>query len=119
MTGQSFIYFDGYCNLCSRTAQIIIRNDKHKRFKLIPLQGVKKDSVSPGIDEGTVILCMNDKTYIKSMAVLKIAGRLRFPWPLLTVFYIIPRFLRDKAYDVIARNRSRWFGKRDSCYFPK
>ena len=56
--------------------------------------------------------------YTRSTAALRIARRLRFPWPLLYAFILVPRPLRDMIYDFIARNRYQWFGKRDTCMMP-
>ena len=58
------------------------------------------------------------RAYTRSTAALRIARRLRFPWPLLYAFIIVPRPLRDLIYDFIARHRYRWFGKRDACMMP-
>lgn len=71
-----------------------------------------------GMLPDSVILFMKGKLYLRSSAALHIATRLRFPLPLLGVGWIIPPFLRNGLYDWIARNRYRWFGKRDSCFVP-
>jgi predicted DCC family thiol-disulfide oxidoreductase YuxK len=68
---------------------------------------------------GTVILYMNEKVYARSAAALHIVSRLRFPVSLLAAGWIVPPFLRDAVYDWIARNRYRWFGKRDTCFVPE
>jgi predicted DCC family thiol-disulfide oxidoreductase YuxK len=66
----------------------------------------------------SVILFENGKVYQKSTAALRLAVKLGFPWFLAGIFFIIPRFLRDWVYDYIARNRYRWFGKKDACMIP-
>jgi len=66
----------------------------------------------------SVILWHDGRFYFHSDAALKIAIKLPFPWPLLGIFFIVPVFLRDTVYRWIARNRYRWFGKRESCRFP-
>jgi len=128
---------DGYCNLCSRAVQWILRNDRADRFRLVPLQEEKSEAnteiiaekpgrserdsrmESPGGgDPDTVLLLRDGRIYSRSTAVLMIASRLRFPWPLLSALMVIPRFLRDPLYDLVARNRKRWFGERASCYLP-
>ncbi|MCI0474398.1 MAG: DCC1-like thiol-disulfide oxidoreductase family protein, partial [Ignavibacteria bacterium] len=60
----------------------------------------------------------NEKHYMKSSAALRIASRLKFPWNLFIIFLIIPAFIRNPVYDLIARNRYNWFGKRDACRIP-
>ncbi len=76
----------------------------------------------PGAGDGgpsaTVILEEEGKRYERSTAVIRIALGLRFPWPLLGVLFLLPRVLRDPVYDLVARHRYRWFGRRKSCYVP-
>jgi len=104
------ILYDGYCNLCSRTVKRVIRNDPSSRFSFEPLpQEVEAESV---------VLLTGGRRYEKSTAALRIALGLRFPWPLLGIFFLVPRFLRDPVYAWVARNRKRWFGTRDTCYIP-
>jgi predicted DCC family thiol-disulfide oxidoreductase YuxK len=86
-----------------------------------PGNGTQQDSSSgsePGSDAGTVILYMNGKVYTRSAAALQIASRLRFPVWLLAAGWVVPPFLRNAVYDWIARNRYRWFGKRETCFVP-
>jgi predicted DCC family thiol-disulfide oxidoreductase YuxK len=86
-----------------------------------PGNGTQQDSSTgsePGSDAGTVILYMNGKVYTRSAAALQIASRLRFPVWLLAAGWIVPPFLRNAIYDCIARNRYRWFGKRETCFVP-
>lgn len=66
----------------------------------------------------SMILLDNNKAYRKSTAALKIARSLPMPWPLTYVFILIPKFMRDRVYDVIGNHRYRWFGKYDSCWIP-
>lgn len=103
---SSIVYFDDICVLCSRAVQLIIRNDPHGKF------------VFGASNSESIILAQNDKKYLRSSAVLRIAAQLRFPWPLLTVLFIIPRFIRDPFYQILARNRYRWFGRMDKCFVP-
>ncbi len=66
----------------------------------------------------TVKLIQGHKVYDRSTAVLRIACGLRFPWPLMGIFLLIPSFMRDPVYNMVARNRKRWFGERTTCYLP-
>jgi len=65
-----------------------------------------------------VVLVQDGRVYFRSDAPLRIARGLRFPWPLFTAFVVVPRFVRDWAYDFIAARRYRWFGRRDVCMIP-
>jgi predicted DCC family thiol-disulfide oxidoreductase YuxK len=105
------ILFDGVCNLCNGAVQFIIARDPSAQFRFAPLDSAAARSL---IDEATP----RGQMYTRSAAALRIARRLRFPWPLLYGFIIVPRPLRDAVYDLIARHRYRWFGKRDTCMVP-
>lgn len=66
----------------------------------------------------SMILLQDNTAYRKSGAALRIARRLRMPWPLLYVFIVVPPFLRDAVYDFIGNHRYQWFGKFDQCWIP-
>ncbi len=117
------ILFDGVCNLCNASVNWIIDRDKKNIFLFASLQSaygietVNKFGLS-GDYMDTVILRDADKIYTRSDAVLHIVKLLGGVYSLIYVFRIIPRFMRDAVYNFIARNRYRWFGKRDSCRMP-
>jgi len=116
------ILFDGFCHLCSRSVDFIIKRDKKGLFRFVALQSEAgeylKRRLSLDVTADSVILWKNGMLYYRSDAALRIALRLRFPWPLTGVFLIIPRIVRDRIYRLIADNRHRWFGKMDVCRFP-
>jgi len=118
MEGRWTVGYDGYCNLCSRTVKWILRNGGKQKLTLVPLQQVREIPAGAGDSMDTVLLWGNGKVYDRSTAVLRIALKLRFPWPLLGIFLAVPGFLRDPVYDLVARNRKRWFGARSTCYLP-
>jgi predicted DCC family thiol-disulfide oxidoreductase YuxK len=101
----------------------VIRHDGRKRFKFAALQSdfgnarLKAYSIPPGM-LNSVILIQNGKAYQKSNAALEIARQLSGLWPALYAFKIIPAFLRNWIYDWIARNRYKFFGRRDECMIP-
>ncbi|MNT04339.1 hypothetical protein D3C72_1389140 [compost metagenome] len=66
----------------------------------------------------TFVLVEDGRYYTRSKAALKLARVLPFPWPLWYVFVVIPPFIRDAVYDIVARNRYRWFGKDEACMIP-
>ena len=121
---KALILFDGICNLCNASVQLVIKNDKKNIFLFSPLQGhTAKDIISKyNIDTSkvdSILLYIPEKgLFIKSTAALKIAYRLGFAWNLLSLFIIIPVFIRNWVYDLIAKNRYRWFGKKETCMVP-
>ncbi len=120
---KQIILFDGLCNLCNSSVQFIIKRDSKNRFKFSSLQssfGSKKlQAFGLSSKDLYSIILVNEGTYLqKSDAALEIAKNLQQPWPLFYAFKIIPRFFRDWIYDLIAKNRYSWFGKKDSCMIP-
>ncbi|MDG1572882.1 DCC1-like thiol-disulfide oxidoreductase family protein [Robiginitalea sp. M366] len=122
--GKRIILFDGVCNLCNRSVQWLLERDRSDRFRFAPLQGETGRILTAqrGIDTREVdsILLIDPGTayYIKSDAALEIARQLSgYRWiPRLLGW--IPRSLRDAVYDLIARNRYRWFGHKTHCMVP-
>ena len=117
------ILFDGVCNLCNNSVKFIIKNDKRNIFKFAPLQGKYGIKIQNRYNINTteinsIILIDGKKTYAKSSAALRIAKDLRAPFFMLYVFIIIPVFIRNFVYDLIAKNRYKWFGKMESCMIP-
>lgn len=120
---KKIILFDGVCNLCNGAVTFIIKRDKHDRFRYAALQSEVGRTLTDkhGIDTSktdSIILIEDDRCYTKSSAALRIARHLSGGYPLLYGFMILPKFIRDPLYDVIARNRYQWFGKRESCMVP-
>lgn len=120
---NQIILFDGLCNLCNSSVQFIIKRDKKKQFRFASLQssfGTKQlHAFGLSVNELHSIILVNKESYLqKSDAALEIAQNLQQPWPLFYAFKIIPRFFRDWIYDLIAKNRYSWFGKKDSCMIP-
>lgn len=117
------ILFDGVCNLCNGAVQFIISHDPKGYFNYAALQS---EAGQRSLEEfhhsrteiNTIIFIQNGKRYTKSTAALLITRKLSGLWPLLSVFIVIPRFLRDPIYDYIARNRYKWFGQKAECMIP-
>jgi predicted DCC family thiol-disulfide oxidoreductase YuxK len=120
---EPIVIFDGVCNLYSHSAQFIIRHDRHATFKLATTQStVGRDlltrcGMNPDQLE-TFVLLKDGQVYVRSDAALQIAQELDWPWRVLGAFRFIPRALRDSLYNLVARNRYRWFGKKDRCMVP-
>jgi len=117
------ILFDGVCNLCNNSVTFIIKRDKNDVFRFTALQSAVGQVIvtEHGIDTSqvdSIILIEGKQHFEKSSAALKIAKHLSGGYPLLYGFMIIPPFIRNWVYDIIARNRYKWFGKKDSCMIP-
>lgn len=116
---QKIILFDGVCNLCNDAVNFVIKRDKKNLFKFATLQSEHAQDF--GMDPtkmDSIILVDGEKQYSKSSAALHIAKHLSGGYPLLYAFMILPRFIRDWVYDYIAKNRYKWFGKKESCMIP-
>lgn len=117
------ILFDGVCNFCNSSINLVIRNDRKNIFKFAPLQSetaqklLKRYNVDPSKTD-SVVYIEKRKAHVRSSAVLHILKHLKGPYPLLFGFIIIPPFIRDQVYDYIAKNRYRWFGRKESCMIP-
>jgi predicted DCC family thiol-disulfide oxidoreductase YuxK len=118
------VFFDGYCNLCNRSVAFIVARDAGERFRFAPLDSQTAQArLASHADHGTlpdsVLLLDADGLHARSDAARRIARHLGGPWPwLATLSGMVPRILRDAVYDLIARNRLRWFGRRETCAVP-
>ncbi|OMD98423.1 thiol-disulfide oxidoreductase DCC [Paenibacillus odorifer] len=123
MKGKSIVLIDGVCHLCQGVVRFIIPRDPEAKFLFAPLQNeiaaklMKESGLQPG-QLNTVILLENGVYYTESAAVLRIARKLRFPWPAAYVFILVPRPLRNALYRYVAKNRYRWFGRDERCMLP-
>ena len=115
------ILFDGVCSLCQSSIRYVLRNDKEKKFKFTPIQGefaktkLKQNEINT-LD--SIVLFDDKKVYYKSNAVLKICVILGGWHKLFYIGYLVPKKLRDWAYELIAKKRYSWFGKHDRCMIP-
>ncbi|HEY0512633.1 MAG TPA: thiol-disulfide oxidoreductase DCC family protein [Thermoanaerobaculia bacterium] len=122
-SANPLVLFDGVCNLCNGSVQLIIRHDPQGRFRFASLQSPLGQELTArfGSDPrivDSIILVEGDRWYRESDAALRIAAGLNGAWRALAVFRAIPRPLRDAAYRLLARNRYRWFGKQETCWLP-
>jgi predicted DCC family thiol-disulfide oxidoreductase YuxK len=119
---ESIILFDGVCNLCNDSVQFILKRDPVGYFKFASLQGetgqklLKRYGISTELN--SFVLIEKDKIYLKSSAALRVCRHLTGPWKSLSFLRIIPPVIRDFLYDIVAKNRYRWFGKKESCMLP-
>lgn len=120
---HGIVLFDGVCNFCNGSVNFIIDHDPKDCFRFAALQSNAGQELLarfdlPRSDFDTMLLIEDGKVRKKSTAALRIARHLRFPLNLGAVGLIIPRFIRDAGYSLIARNRYNWFGKQDQCRIP-
>ena len=123
---RPIILFDGVCNLCNSAVRWVIERDKAGRFdfaslqsdaarrELVKVMGTKEIDALPD----SIVLLDSDGVHIRSTAALRIARGLGSRFALLRLGFVLPRPIRDVIYDLIARNRYRWFGRRDTCMTP-
>ena len=117
------LLFDGVCNLCDGTVRFVAKRDSRRVFKFAPLQSEAGKGLLAKFhlsveDVSTMVLIEGDRVYTESSAALEITKRLRGLWPLVYGLIVIPKPVRDWAYRIFARNRYRWFGKKESCMIP-
>ncbi len=121
---KPIIVFDGHCNLCSGFANFIIRHDHKTRLRLLAAQselgealyahyGLKPD------DYATNLLIENGRLRVKADGSMAMFTYLGWPWKALNIGRILPHVLADGLYNLIARNRLKWFGRRELCYLPQ
>jgi predicted DCC family thiol-disulfide oxidoreductase YuxK len=123
----TIILFDGACNLCSGAVRFVIARDPHAQCRFASLQSdaARAACAKVGYDlpasatPSTIVVIEGGRALERSDAVLAIARRMRFPWPVLGVFGVLPRGLRDVLYGFVARNRYRWFGRAEACMAPR
>lgn len=119
---KAVILFDGICNFCNKSVRFIIKRDPDGYFQFASLQGevgqslLKKHHMPQYFD--SFVLIENDRVYLKSDAVLRICRHLKGAWKWMSMFFIVPKPIRNAVYSFIANNRYKWYGKRDSCMIP-
>lgn len=123
MKEHSIILFDGVCNLCNGAVQFVIKHDKQKHFKFASLQSnagqqLLKQYQLPSHNFDSFVLIQNEKAFTKSTAALMVSKQLAGINKLLYGFIIVPSFIRNGVYNFIAKNRYKWFGKKDICMLP-
>ncbi|MDQ7047441.1 MAG: DCC1-like thiol-disulfide oxidoreductase family protein [Sulfurovum sp.] len=118
MYSKRIIVFDGICGFCNQSVDFLIKLDKQKIFQYTSIQGefIKTLDIEPDID--SIIFYEDGILYYKSTAILKILHSLGGIWVISKIFYLIPRFIRDFIYDMIAKYRYKIFGKREHCRMP-
>jgi predicted DCC family thiol-disulfide oxidoreductase YuxK len=123
-TGRPVLFFDGLCNLCNHAVQFVVRHDKKGIFLFASLQShlgedaIRQVQQIAGYVPDSMILFYKGTYYTQSTGALEMARLLNMPWKLLYAMIVIPSFIRNAAYRLIARNRYKWFGKKEACMIP-
>lgn len=121
---QPLYFFDGYCVLCSRFVAFCLKRDPDGRLKFATAQSGLGNRVLSDLGlpndtlDRTILLLEGDRVYTRSTAALRAVRHLKGPARWLYPLILVPKILRDPIYDWIARNRIRWFGRRESCLVP-
>lgn len=121
---KKIILFDGVCNLCDKSVQVIIKNDKKDNFRFVPLQSELGENIINHINidrsktDSIILYEPGYAYYYKSKAVFRIAIYLGGFYSIISLFRFFPTFLTDFVYDYIAKNRYKWYGKKEQCMIP-
>ena len=120
---DNLVIFDGVCNLCTHSVHFILEHEKEPLFQFAPVQSatgsrlMRELGLDPD-DAETFVFIADGRAFLRSDAAIRIAPHLRGAWRWLGAVKIVPRPLRDWLYDLVARNRYRWFGRTDTCMVP-
>ena len=120
---KDVVIFDGLCNFCAHSVNFILRHEANPDLLFAPLQSaagarlLREFNFNPE-DAKTFVLIANGAAYVKSEAGIRVARNFHGAWRFLSFVKLIPRPIRDYLYDVIARNRYRWFGRLEACMVP-
>lgn len=121
---KKLILFDGVCNLCNVSVLYVIKRDKKNVFMFAPLQSdvgkqiIQHYNLDPSKTDSILLYEHEKGISYRSTAAIKIASKLGFPTNILVIFFIIPTFIRNWIYDYIAKNRYKWYGKKEECMIP-
>ena len=121
--GKPIVLFDGICNYCNAMINFIIKQDKKNKYLFATLQSgagqkILKQWNLPGDSFESFLILDNGKLYSKSTAALRLYNQLPWYWKWTQLFWIFPKFIRDAVYNIIAKNRYKWFGRKEECMVP-
>ena len=118
---KNSILFDSKCNLCSKTVKRVMKLDKNKLFTFISNNSkygkeiIKENNLNSITTETIVLFTTENKFLIKSDAAISIAAKLNPLFLIFNLLFVIPKNIRDRIYDYVAKNRYIWFGENDNC----
>ena len=117
---RPIIVYDGECALCSGWVQFALKHDRSATYRFLAAQSAlgaalyRHYGLSP-TDYETNILIKNGVALFKAEGSIQMISGLGFPWSIVNAFRVLPRRWQDACYDLVARNRNRWFGRRQTC----
>lgn len=124
-TGTALLLFDGVCNFCDGAVRFYMDRDPHRRLVFASLQSdlgqriLREAGMNPERLSSLVLVDTDGRIHTKSEGALRASEKLSEPWSFLSkAARVVPRFLRDGVYNLIARNRYRWFGQLETCRLP-
>lgn len=122
-TSVPILFFDGVCNFCHSSVQFVMKHDYTKTIYFAPLQSEigKKHLQKAGLSTekfNSLLFFENGKYYTRSSGALRLTYYMKGFWSLGRLLFMIPKPIRDGVYDIIAKNRYKWFGKKDACMIP-
>ena len=120
---KPLILFDGVCNFCNTMVNFVIKQDKKNIFRFAALQSEAGRKLLEQYKiywrrSDSFVVIDNGKAYMKSNAALHLYNKLPWYWKWTQLFWVFPRFIRDGMYNLIAKNRYKWFGKKEECAIP-
>lgn len=120
---DDLVVFDGVCNLCTASVTFILRHEADARLRFVSLQSTAGSRLMRELgldpeDAKTFVLLARGEAFVRSDAALRVCGYFKWPWKALAALRVMPRPIRDRAYDLVARNRYRWFGRTEACMVP-
>lgn len=117
---NTILFFDGVCNLCNSSVVWVLKNEATPMIYFSHLQGETAQGKLGNLakDLQSFVLMENNKIYTKSTAALRLVKYLKWYYQPFRIFFLIPTFIRNIVYDFVAKNRYKWFGKKDSCMIP-
>lgn len=121
---KKIILFDGICNLCDTTVQFLIKKDEKDIFRFVAIQSdlgqeiIKYIGVDTSKTDSILLYEPREAYYYKAEAAIKIAKELGGIYSLMGMFSVLPKSLSNSVYDFVARNRYKWYGKKEECMIP-
>ncbi len=122
-SNPKILYFDGVCNLCAGAVQFVLKRNKKQNILFASLQGKAGQAMLQqfGLSQtqfNSLVFVEDGKMYQQSTGAIRLTRHLGAAWPLLMVFLIVPAFIRNAVYNWVAKNRYKWFGKKNECWLP-
>ncbi len=117
-TDYPIVFFDNTCNLCSSSVQFVLRHDKSQTIHFAPLDSKISEQFGLTKEMDSVVFIEHGKVYTKTAALLRVTRYFGWKWSMLRALLLVPSFLRNILYDLVAHHRHSWFGERNTCLIP-